>query len=45
MAIQTGTIAIGSDHRAREIVDDLASHLEPLGWKSEQTLRRRGRFG
>ena len=33
MAIQTGTIAIGSDHRAREIVDDLASHLEPLGWK------------
>jgi ribose 5-phosphate isomerase B len=32
MSFQIGTIAIGSDHRAREIVDDLAKHLEPLGW-------------
>jgi ribose 5-phosphate isomerase B len=32
MAFQIGTIAIGSDHRAREIVDDLAEHLEALGW-------------
>ncbi len=32
MAFQVGTIAIGSDHRAREIVDGLAKHLEPLGW-------------
>ena len=32
MAFQIGTIAIGSDHRAREIVNDLAAHLEALGW-------------
>ncbi|MBT4524480.1 MAG: RpiB/LacA/LacB family sugar-phosphate isomerase [Phycisphaerae bacterium] len=32
MTFQIGTIAIGSDHRAREIVDGLATHLEPLGW-------------
>ncbi len=32
MGFQIGTIAIGSDHRAREIVDGLAAHLEPLGW-------------
>ncbi len=32
MSLQVGTIAIGSDHRARHIVDGLASHLEPLGW-------------
>ncbi len=32
MPFQIGTIAIGSDHRAREIVDALAAHLEPLGW-------------
>lgn len=33
MSFQTGTIAIGSDHRAREIVDGTAEHLESLGWK------------
>jgi len=32
MSFQPGIISIGSDHRAREIVDALASHLEPLGW-------------
>ena len=32
MAREIGTIAIGSDHRARHIVDGLADHLEPLGW-------------
>ncbi len=32
MPLQAGTIAIGSDHRARTIVDNIASHLEPLGW-------------
>ena len=32
MAFQIRTISIGSDHRAREIVDGLAAHLEPLGW-------------
>jgi ribose 5-phosphate isomerase B len=32
MPFQIGIIAIGSDHRAREIVDALATHLEPLGW-------------
>ena len=32
MPFQIGIIAIGSDHRAREIVDSLAAHLEPLGW-------------
>jgi len=32
MTFQIGTIAIGSDHRAREIVDSLAAHLKPLGW-------------
>ena len=26
------TIAIGSDHRARDIVDMLAAHLESAGW-------------
>ena len=33
MSFQTGTIAIGSDHRAREIIDGIAEHLEHLGWK------------
>ena len=33
MTFQIGTIAIGSDHRARDIIDGIASHLEPLGWK------------
>jgi len=32
MSFQTGTIAIGSDHRARDIVDELAEHLDHLGW-------------
>ncbi|MAI67327.1 MAG: ribose-5-phosphate isomerase [Phycisphaerae bacterium] len=32
MSFQTGTIVIGSDHRAREIVDNLSLHLETLGW-------------
>jgi RpiB/LacA/LacB family sugar-phosphate isomerase len=32
MPFQVGTIAIGSDHRAREIVDGLAAHLEAKGW-------------
>ena len=32
MPFQIGTIAIGSDHRAREIVDGLVNHLEALGW-------------
>ena len=32
MSAQIGTIAIGSDHRAREIVDGLSSHLQTLGW-------------
>ena len=32
MSFEVGTIAIGSDHRAREIVDALAAHLEPQGW-------------
>ena len=32
MTFQIGTIAIGSDHRAREIVDGLSAHLQPLGW-------------
>ncbi len=32
MSFTVGTIAIGSDHRARAIVDDIARHLEPLGW-------------
>ena len=32
MPFTVGTIAIGSDHRARTIVDDIANHLEPLGW-------------
>ena len=32
MPITVGTIAIGSDHRARKIVDAIADHLEPLGW-------------
>ena len=32
MSFQIGTIAIGSDHRARDIVDELAKHLEQLGW-------------
>ena len=33
MTFQIGTIAIGSDHRARDIIDGIASQLEPLGWK------------
>ena len=32
MSFQIGTIAVGSDHRARVIVDSLARHLEQLGW-------------
>ena len=32
MSFDIGTIAIGSDHRAREIVDTLGTHLESLGW-------------
>ncbi len=32
MSFQTGTIAIGSDHRARQILDSLGEHLEQLGW-------------
>ena len=32
MSYETGTIAIGSDHRARDIVDTLAAHLESTGW-------------
>ncbi len=32
MSFQPGTIAIGSDHRARDIVDEIATHLESQGW-------------
>lgn len=32
MTFEAKTIAIGSDHRARGIVDSLASHLEGGGW-------------
>ena len=32
MPFTVGTIAIGSDHRAREIVDAISTHLESLGW-------------
>ena len=32
MPFQTGTISIGSDHRARDIVDEIANHLGKLGW-------------
>ena len=32
MSFDVGTIAIGSDHRARDIVDQLATHLESAGW-------------
>ncbi len=32
MSFDVGTIAIGSDHRARDIVDQLAAHLESVGW-------------
>ena len=32
MSFEVGTIAIGSDHRAREVVDSIAEHLETLGW-------------
>jgi RpiB/LacA/LacB family sugar-phosphate isomerase len=32
MSFQIGTIAVGSDHRARDIVDAIATHLEQLGW-------------
>jgi RpiB/LacA/LacB family sugar-phosphate isomerase len=32
MSFEIGTIAIGSDHRARDIVDELAAHLESIGW-------------
>ncbi len=32
MPFNVETIAIGSDHRARDIVDGLANYLEPLGW-------------
>ncbi len=32
MSFDVGTIAIGSDHRARDIVDELAAHLTSIGW-------------
>ena len=32
MTFETKTIAIGSDHRARGIVDSLAAHMEGNGW-------------
>ena len=32
MSFPTGTIAIGSDHRARTIVDAIADHLISSGW-------------
>lgn len=32
MSFQTGTISIGSDHRARDIIDEIANHLDKLGW-------------
>lgn len=32
MSFEIGTIAIGSDHRAREIVDALTAHLKAAGW-------------
>ena len=32
MSFQTGTIAIGSDHRARDLVDQIATYLEEHGW-------------
>ncbi len=32
MTFEAKTIAIGSDHRARGIVDFLASHMEGSGW-------------
>ena len=32
MPFSIGTIAIGSDHRARTIVDSITDHLESLGW-------------
>lgn len=32
MSVQIGTIAIGSDHRARKIVDGLSVHLQSQGW-------------
>ena len=33
MPFSIGTIAIGSDHRARNIIDEIAKHLESLGWQ------------
>ena len=32
MPFSISTIAIGSDHRARTIVDSIAKHLKTLGW-------------
>ena len=32
--IERTTISLGSDHRARRIVDEIATHLEAKGWKS-----------
>ena len=32
MLFEVGTIAIGSDHRARNIVDNLGEFAESLGW-------------
>ena len=32
MPFSVGTISIGSDHRARTIIDSIADHLESLGW-------------
>ena len=33
MPFQPGTIAVGSDHRARDIVNNIATHLESQGWE------------
>ena len=33
MIFEVGTIAIGSDHRARDTVDSLGEYAESLGWK------------
>ena len=33
MVFEIGTIAIGSDHRARSIVDNLGEYADSLGWK------------
>ncbi|MBC8202157.1 MAG: RpiB/LacA/LacB family sugar-phosphate isomerase [Planctomycetes bacterium] len=33
MPFQLGTIAVGSDHRARDIVNNIAVHLKSQGWE------------